>query len=219
MTKEENKTIKAPCNECGNETKHVIIGGQTHSGEQVIDEHHGHSIGWSTTWEMIECCGCEAVMLKKTEWFSEWEEVRVSYFPPAASRKTPHWISDLPEVPHEMLLEVYSALNSDSRRLAMMGARCLIDLVALDKVGDVGSFKQKLDALEAGDHLGGKQREYLEAALEVGNAVSHRAHKPDSKDVDHVMDIVENLMQGAYLLDQAAKKLKGSAPQRPSRKQ
>lgn len=217
MTKEDDKTIKTPCNECGNVTKHLVLRSQVRTGQMKMDEYTGASVEWSTTWEMIECCGCESVMLKKTEWFSEWDGVKTSYFPPAASRKTPPWISDLPEDPQEVLQEVYSALNSDSRRLAMMGARCLVDLVALDKVGDKGSFTKALNALQCEGHLGAKQREYLEAALEVGHAVMHRAHKPELKNVNHTMDIVENLIQSAYLLDDAAKNLKGSTPPRNTR--
>lgn len=43
--------------------------------------------------------------------------------------------------------EVYIALHSDSRRLAILGARTLLDMVALDKVGDCGTFEEKLNAL------------------------------------------------------------------------
>ena len=114
---------------------------------------------------------------------------------------------------YELLEEIYSALHADNRRLATMGARTLLDMVMTDKVTDVGRFDQKLDALEK-EFITKKQREFLEAALDVGNAASHRGHRPTAKQLDQVMDIVENVIQQIYVLPSAAAELKKSTPPR-----
>ena len=95
-----------------------------------------------------------------------------------------------------------------------MGARALIDIVILEKVGDTGSFKEKLEALKKAGLIGTKNRDFLEAALDTGSAAMHRGHIPDEESVNHVMDIVENLLQAVYVLESAAKELKQATPQR-----
>jgi hypothetical protein len=116
-----------------------------------------------------------------------------------------------------MLEEVYMALQANSRSLAMMGARALIDMVILKEVGDVGTFAQKLTALRDAGFVGDKHREVLEAALDVGSAVSHRGHCPESKHVAIVMDIVEHLLQATALQSEVGD-LKKATPKR-ARKQ
>jgi len=109
--------------------------------------------------------------------------------------------------------EVYAALDADSRRLAVMGARALLDIFIVEHVADIGTFAQKLDALEEKGLVGKRDREVLEAALEVGNAAAHRAHNPTQQDVNHVMDIVESVFARSLLVP-AAESLRKATPPR-----
>jgi len=163
---------------------------------------------------MLECCGCESVMLRSTQFLLGWDPEEC-YYPPRASRRLPKWHDDLPRQIVLLLKEVYAALHADSRRLAMMGARALIDMAIFERVGDVGSFVEKLNKLESEGFVSKKNRELLEAALDVGNAASHRGHRPKTKEVQHVMDIVENLLQ-AGVLEPIAQELKDATPKRAS---
>jgi hypothetical protein len=113
-----------------------------------------------------------------------------------------------------MLEEVYSALHSDSRCLAMMGARTVLDLVFVDKVGDVRTFGEKLKALEELGVIGAQNREFLSAAVDAGSAAAHRGFKPNEKDLGLVLDIVENLLQAVYVLEDAASELRKRIPTR-----
>jgi hypothetical protein len=49
-----------------------------------------------------------------------------------------------------------------------------------DKVGDVGTFEQKLKALEDDGYVSKRNREVLDAALDAGNATAHRGHQFNS---------------------------------------
>ncbi|OEU66356.1 MAG: hypothetical protein BA863_16080 [Desulfovibrio sp. S3730MH75] len=112
-----------------------------------------------------------------------------------------------------LLKEIYSALHAGNLCLAMMGARTVLDTYMTDMVGDIGGFDRKLKVLiERGD-LAEKNKEVLEAALDVGHAASHRGHEPDDLEANHVMDIVENLIQ-ADILSSAADDLRKSTPGR-----
>lgn len=116
-----------------------------------------------------------------------------------------------------VLDEVYRALDADNYRLPMMGARTLVDMLMVDKVGDVGGFAAKLQELEKAGFVSTKNREVLEAALDAGSAAAHRGHDATPAEVNIVMDIVENVLQAVYVLHEAAQKLKKSTPPRPAR--
>ena len=111
------------------------------------------------------------------------------------------------------MTEIYKALAADSRRLAAMGARTVIDMFATDKVGDVGGFKRKLSKLVQEGYLVQTQSDVLEAVLEVGNAASHRGHCPSIEHMNAVMDIVENLLESTTF-EKIADELKNATPSR-----
>jgi hypothetical protein len=112
------------------------------------------------------------------------------------------------------MTQVYTALDANSRALAVMGARAVVDMVLVEQVGDAGGFGDKLKAAESSGVIGRKNREVLAVALEAGNAAAHRGHQPSPANVHAVVDIVENLLQATYHLDSVAQKLKQSTPKR-----
>ncbi len=125
----------------------------------------------------------------------------------------PKWHDELPKEWSELLKEVYMALHADSRRLALMGARALVDLFMNEQLGDIAGFSQKIKKLEADGLISKPNKAVLEAALEVGHAATHRGHKARATEVDQVIDIVENLLQN-HVLAAAADNLKSKTPKR-----
>jgi hypothetical protein len=113
-----------------------------------------------------------------------------------------------------LIYEVYNALHSGGMCLAVMGARTLVDMAIMDKVGDVGSFEEKLEALEQKGFIGKQNRKILLAALEAGHATAHRGHEYTEAQVNQVMDIVENMLQAIYALESCAEQLKKVTPPR-----
>lgn len=218
MAESKDNIERLHCNKCGPDTKHLLVTTRTNSGSEPYGEQY--DISWTTIYDVFECCGCEEVMLRRRFYFSEWNhgDVEIIYYPPRIGRRLPPWKDDLSDDLASLLEEVYTAIQADSRRLAMMGARALIDMVMLEEVGDVGSFVQKLSALQKNGFLSDKNRDVLNAALDVGNAASHRGHEPERKHVQHVMDIVENLLQ-ATLLKNVVDDLKNATPQRKKKNQ
>ena len=212
----KQKVVKAPCNNCGPDKLHTVVGQhEVHDTEEVIEE--GQLLGeisWRYDYELLECRACRNVRLRATYQDDGTIGPEVTYYPPAVSRRLPNWHGHLPPRMENLLAEVYRALHTNSRRLATMGSRALLDMAILDKVGDVGSFKRKLDALQTRGYLGQVGREILEPALEAGHAASHRGHAPKPKEVNRVMDIIENLLQSIYVLEPAAKVLKKITPKR-----
>ena len=186
------KTESIPCNRCLNATRHKLLSTHEQSGSEPYDEES--STHWTKIYDLLECCGCQEITLRRVFYFSEWNpgDYETIYYPPRIGRTLPIWQKELPGEIASLLREVYMALQANSGRLAMMGARALIDMTILDQIGDAGSFKQKLDVLEEDGFISSKNREILEAALEVGNAASHRGYCPPDIHINQVVDIVEN---------------------------
>jgi len=207
---------KAHCNKCLQETKHFVVAERVNSGSESVDPRDPycrHEVSWKTTYKMLECCGCENISLQRKFYFSEYDEIEEEYYPPQISRQLPKWLNELPDEWCGLLKEVYLALHADSRRLALMGARTLIDLYMNEQLGDIGGFAQKIKKLELEGLISKPNKEILEAALDMGHAAAHRGHKARVNEVNQVIDIVENLLQNCVLTT-AAENLKSKTPQR-----
>lgn len=215
----DEKIQRVHCNICSQKTNHTVVAERRQADSSpagVGIDGEEFEVTYFTTWTMLECRGCGHVCLKSVEWFSEWnhgEEI-ITFFPPPLSRKAPGWLDKLPEKTQKLMREVYAALHADSRSLAMMGVRAILDLYIVDRIGDVGTFREKLKAMEEQGHLSPKQVNLLDAALNAGHAAAHRGHIPSPDELEAAMDIVENQLQ-LDLLDSSAKALNESTPKRP----
>jgi hypothetical protein len=195
--------------------EHVFGAGQ----EKHPEEPPIYTLNHKDTYETLQCRGCESISLSHLHEVSldeedGWERRTVHRYPPPVSRPAPKWAFTLPDKQRELLNEIYASLHADGPRLALMGARALVDMVLTDKVEDVGTFKEKLKRLQDQGFVGKRNREILGAALDAGHAATHRGHRPDEKQLGDVMDIVENLLQTVYVLEVAAAKLKKTTPPR-----
>jgi hypothetical protein len=175
-------------------------------GPETISE----TFNETTTFETLQCLGCEEVSVRESTEHDAYGTATPRYYPPRISRRTPRWKPQLPPAIAAVVDEVYRALQADSPRLATIGARTIVDMVILDKVGDVGSFGEKLAELERQGYVGRRNREFVAAALEAGSAAAHRGVAPDVADLSRVMDIVESLLESVYVLEDAADRLRQS---------
>jgi hypothetical protein len=208
----DKEVTKSHCNTCARTNNHTVLAVKNSHGS-TYDEGYG-DIGWTNSYELLECGGCESISMRHTYFFEPTEEMEVTIYPPPTSRRPPAWQVNLPSDVQELLREVYSALAAESRSLAMMGARALVDMVLLKNVGDLGSFAEKLAAAEKAGLIGRKNRDILDTALDAGSAAAHRGYRASSFDVAAVMDIVENLLQAIYHLGSLADELKKNTPSR-----
>jgi hypothetical protein len=204
---------KLQCNDCHGLRWHVLRA--SYSVEGAEDWGDNFVEPWTDAFEIFQCLGCDSILVRRSFLFAPYgEEAEFSYFPARSSRHRPRWSWALPPELHELLREVYGALQSNSPRLALMGIRAVVDIAILEKVGDTGSFAEKLTALERGGFVGQRQRDFLSAVLDAGSAAAHRGHVASEQELEYAMDIVENLLQAVYALEGAAEHLRGKTPPR-----
>jgi Domain of unknown function (DUF4145) len=216
-TPQKSKPLWSHCNQCGQETLHKLVNLVTRS--RTYDEDQ-YSVSAGTNWRLLQCRGCEEITLSRVDWFSEddpTEPYTPVYFPPRVSRRIPDWLvrGEAPGY-RGILEEIYAALHADSRRLAMMGARTVIDLAIAKRVGDQGSFAQGLSALEDANLLSKQERRLIEAAFDAGSAAMHRGHQPTADALNTVIDIIERVVH-AEVLEDKVKDLAAATPKRTAR--
>lgn len=205
----DDRSLRCHCNECSQSTSHDVI-----ATRKVEDQEEETGFSWSETYVMLQCRGCGLVCLR-SEYEDDTEAHVVSFYPPPVSRRAPAWRTYLPNPMRELLDEIYVALHNNGRRLALMGTRTLVDMLMSEKVGDSGTFAQKLAALQEKGVISDRNASYLKVALDAGHAAAHRGFNPDAHQMNLVMDIVENLLQATYHLDLAAGRLRKKIPARP----
>jgi hypothetical protein len=211
------KSLWSHCNECGQDTLHRVVKLIQRSRDYEDGE---YTVTAGTNWRILQCCGCNEVAMSRIDWCSEDDpqDPHVpTYFPPRVSRRKPEWMVRREAPGYEGLLdEIYAALHADSRRLAMMGARAVIDRAVAKKIGDRGSFSVGLDELQKENLLSQQERAIIEAAFEAGSAAMHRGHQPTSDSLNTVIDIVERVVH-AEVLEEKARELSAATPKRASR--
>jgi len=215
------KNNKFFCHHCKVETKQRVLfeKGEITTPEIVLFDENGKRKDsvWTIEariWKISECMGCEKINLNVFMRCSPFEDdVLIHHFPTKDFRPFPMWITHLNRDSTELLSEIYLSLNAGNIRLPLMGARTLLDLFIVDKIGDVGSFKNKLQKLVDEKYITNSSRELLELALEYGNATIHRGYKPKKEEINDVLDIIENILHAEALTDKT-KELKRSAPKK-----
>jgi hypothetical protein len=176
-----------------------------------------YAIGGSDRYETLKCRGCESIRLRHTSYFSEDDEPTITYSPPAVSRREPEWVKDISdsengEIVHDLLKEIYSALQNGSIRLAAIGSRSLLEHMMVEKVGDQGSFAKNVSAFKAAGHISDQHAEYLLTAIEAGHASTHRAWRPTTKQMNLLLDIIELAVAAVYVLNEKTAALNENIP-------
>ncbi|MGA9998355.1 MAG: DUF4145 domain-containing protein [Pyrinomonadaceae bacterium] len=223
MAKLEEETTKAYCNKCFGETYHQILHVETSKWSEPIDEEVYFYGG--DTFEMLKCRGCETITLRHKSWFStdtnDEGQPNITYYPPAVSRREPDWLNDLAlyynmneDFLEGTLKEIYIALKNDSRRLAAMGVRSLLEQIMIEKVGDQGTFKSNLQKFLDEGYISKLQMKNLETILEAGHAAIHGGFKPSKEELSTVVDIAESVVESIYIHIPKAQDLSSKIPPR-----
>jgi hypothetical protein len=215
----------ARCNTCHGDRNafvratHTAVGGD---GE----------IAWSDTYQVLECCGCRGLSIRRQYWLSEWDSVEgdpltgqarpvpgieTTYWPPPTTRAKPAWVDGLQDdALRGTANEVYQALNAGLVTLATIGLRTLLDRAMYLRVGDSGGFPSKLSRMVSEGYVGHGEKETLLVMTDAGNAAAHRGYAPDRRTLLTIIEVIENFLHGEFVLKVAAASVKTATPPRVS---
>lgn len=182
------------CARCDRATEHVVL--YTDQREEEQSDPTGHwSLDHTLTRGLVECSVCHWPKLRVHVFTLPIEQEDVFSIPSEPARPTPHWAKRLPEDIQQVLLEVYAAFTQKHYWLVVMGCRTLIDMFALERIGDVGGFVDKLKKLESEKFLSAKDHLLISQAVRTGHGATHRREAPSRAECLAVLDISEHLIQ------------------------
>jgi hypothetical protein len=160
-----------------------------------------------------ECSVCSWPKIHLRVWTIQQEDETKLSIPPEPTRPLPDWAARLPADIRAVLKEVLNALTERQYWLVAGGCRTLIDMFALERVGDVGGFAAKLKRLQAEGYLSPHDVLLIEQAVQVGHGATHRRQQPTRAEILAVVEITEHLLQ-RLALDQRAETLGAAAASR-----
>lgn len=219
------ETIQANCNNCGGERtafvqRHYSVGDYV---KTPIDAFEYVQVGWDTTIEILECCGCKDLSVRRRRWFSEWDpqfdDEEISYWPPE-QRDLPEWHSQLADDNlQKAMQEVYVAVGQSLLILAAIGVRTLLDraFYLLLEEKDHGPFARKLEEMVKKGLLAESQRKIFQIIANVGNAATHQAHAPSQKTLIRILTAVESFLYQNFISPDEAEHIAKETPDKDKR--
>lgn len=197
------------CNKCNEKTNHEI------HFTKCIDGEDG-PIDWYNLYQVLECRGCGNITFRNRLWFSEFQDFepesdpvfRDKYYPTALIRKSPIWLDELENQNlTEVLKEVYSSFQNNLQIVTAIGIRTAFDIIAIEKINDIGSFDKKLNDLLNRKIITSDEKIILDTLIDSGNAAAHRGYSPSKDDIHILFDILEKIIEKIYFSENILKKL------------
>jgi hypothetical protein len=224
--------VKIHCNRCQGETNHTVLA-QAMQDWEYLDARD--DLTWDgipaymrRQYSIVECRGCEEVsfLLESDSQFTfanqtdkppfEADREVTATYPPRLFRHLPTWFGKIPDVEVQNLLqEVYSALQNDSRRLAVMGVRTALDMLITKAVGDLGAFKKKQQAYVELTRVGRRTEDAIQRVFEFGSAAVHRGFHPSNSQIIDAVDALEHILHEHYILPQRTHRMEEDTPPKP----
>jgi hypothetical protein len=95
--------------------------------------------------------------------------------------------------------ELYTALNSDLVVLSTIGVRTVLERAA-EILGIPGALPAKLQGLLEQGFIGSTERELLSIVKEAGNAAAHRAWRPSIRELNTIVDVLDQFLHRTFVL-------------------
>jgi len=211
------------CNRCGRKSFHWPISSGEVRKEPI--KRRGGEYRYQT-FDVMECRDCKSLTLcidtKIHPGGGDSYIHKTEYYPPRLTRERPIWLKTIDPQLKKLLEEIYEALDCSLFFIASTGIRTVIDRLIVEKIGDVGSYKNKVIALEKKGIIDSEEKEMLFAVIDAGSASAHRGFSPTKKIITQMTDIMEKMLHRIYIesKDKASllKKASSIRKQTPQRK-
>ncbi|QNQ63567.1 DUF4145 domain-containing protein [Brucella sp. 6810] len=216
-TDKRGLVLRAYCSSCQGERNCEVKGHHIESGNDGEGYYQ-----WYTDWYLLSCRGCDHVFAQTVstnseEYYQDYDadgEVVTEYiktvetWPARSKRNHPDWFkhsyieTDVENTAPlaASLKELYGALDADLMVLASIGIRTSFDIASeLLGIDPTITFKEKLDALVTDKFILEAEKDSIETLVEAGSASAHRGWKPSQKDLDALMNSLEDFIYSSMV--------------------
>lgn len=200
------KTLWSYCAKCLQKTKHSAL--FTKSIEDK-DEHMHYGTG---SYYVLECNGCEEISFRKDyhDYMSTYEDdegrelcdIDIKIYP---SQLENHKILEplyyLPEKIKNVYEQTILALKGESKLLAGVGFRAVIEAICIEEKIKGFNLEQKINNLAKNRLITEKEAERLHTIRFLGNDSVHEIEIPSDRKLYMVLNIIEHLLKNIYIID------------------
>lgn len=224
----EDRVEEIPCVRCGL-TRHTIRG-----TFRAYWEDKDNDLRAASTYDLLECNGCQHGTLRDTYWFSEDPgESSVTYWPPRRKDQPLREPRNFDQLDYggpvdSVYRQTITAFNNGLSTLAGAGVRLLIEGICLDqkilkgriytdrgklvrdKANNVllrNSLEGKINGLLMKGFISKNQAKLLHQLRKLGNDAAHALDQPPLTLIEGCIDVVEHLLIQVYDQPELLKKL------------
>lgn len=223
----KKEDTKFHCSKCLKYTNHLILWEEKFKWSEKFEDGEFWIEG-SNDYRVVQCAGCDAIMMEHSHWFSEETDAdgrpitHQEFFPPSVTRNPPRWrrefllwTAKLEENILSLLDEVNAAYTYGGYRIAAMGLRTLVERIMTDQVGQHDNFATAIDSFFKQGFVAQRQQDQFKSVLvEAGHAATHRGFSPQREDIDFLLDVTEGLIDEIYFRPERAKRIRKRIPSR-----
>lgn len=212
MSKSAKVQLKVDCAECGGGPRnHNIL-----REYEVHWENEEYGVQGETSYQIIQCVGCDSVRFRTVSWSSE-DYNPITNLPEPTIRVYPeriqierqiHDAHALPTKVSRIYAETVSAYTCGALILAGGGLRAIVEAICIEQNVKGRNLQEKIDALVLKGLLAKPQAELLHEERYIGNAALHEILPPSREDIEDGLLIVEGLLTTIYTLPDRARRLR-----------
>lgn len=203
--------IVIPCPRCATFTHHALL----HTVERSEGD-EDQNVWWHDHYQILECHGCKTVSFRHLHTDSEMDivcdrdgnaghDVTEELYPHRAvgRRRLPE-VLYLPTDVRRIYIETHQALVNDSPVLAGIGIRAIVETVCTELDAHGRDLEKRIDNLVTKQLLTPGDATVLHKLRVLGNKAAHEVKPHSSEQLSLAMDVVEHLLQGAYVFPEKA---------------
>ncbi|GDB39423.1 DUF4145 domain-containing protein [Escherichia coli] len=201
------KHIKSYCRDCCKNTNHNVLLEHT----DAYREEYSCDISY----QILQCLGCDTKSFRNVFYDLEaayptdennWEvPEEVTVYPKAVEgHKEIKNLWDLPDIVRTIYSEVLTALRENSKVLAGLGLRAVVEAVCNDLTIPGRNLEVRINKLVSSGYISKNDAERLHGIRFMGNDAAHDIKTPKSTTLSVALQIVEHLIASVYILENQA---------------
>ena len=231
MKDQKSIKLKVYCLTCNVDTVHKILKKVRDQGELPMSHHPEDMYWWDSTYQIIQCRGCERISFRVEDYNSEDVDetgalLNVSLYP----KRDYDSISNrefyaAPYSVRQIYRETVECFNKDLLILCAAGIRALVENICKSNNINNGTItwenNKGIKESRISNSLGGKinglaekgiisknNSDALQEHKFLGNKAIHEIHTPAKKDLKIAIEIIETIIESIYEIPKKAQKLK-----------
>lgn len=202
-----NKNIKSYCRDCCKKTNHTVLSEHTES--------HREEYNCNISYQILQCLGCDTKSFRQVFYDLEaayptyddhWEVPEdVTVYPKAVEgHKEIQNLWELPDIVRTIYSEVLIALREDSKVLAGLGLRAVVEAVCNDLQIPGRNLEIRINKLASSGYISKNDADRLHGIRFMGNDAAHDIKTPKGTALSVALQIVEHLIASVYILEKKA---------------